>query len=148
LGVERHFGVGDAASRPTLGPVIIIADESWFLQSGSHVNERLEDSVRLADEANFYLIQTAHRPKDFAPKIRAQANELYLFRQWLQEDVDIIETWCGPEVATAVQNLPKHHVIRYEVDAQKFELWDDPRGWYTSLKEGETNLAATERDSS
>lgn len=154
LGIERHFGVMEGASRPDLGPVVVIADESWFLQAGQRVNPSLDDMVRLADEKNFFLIQTAHRPNDIAPKIRAQANELYLFRQWLDDDVQIIETWSSPEVAHIVSTLPKHHVVRYEVDAQKFELWNDPTGWYTDLKgkgEGnetaENNSSGTERRS-
>ncbi|HMD54154.1 MAG TPA: hypothetical protein VKJ65_06390, partial [Phycisphaerae bacterium] len=78
---------------------------------------------------------TAHRPKDFSTKVRAQINELFIFQQWLSEDIEIVREWCGEEIATIVRNLPKHHVVRYEIDTRKFEIWSNPKVWYSSLKQ-------------
>ncbi|HMD54313.1 MAG TPA: hypothetical protein VKJ65_07190 [Phycisphaerae bacterium] len=135
LGIDYHLGKRESARRQNLSPFILLVDEAWFLQGGLSAHPRLEDIVRLADAENFYLIQTAHRPKDFSTKVRAQINELYIFQQWLAEDIEIIREWCGEEIAETVRNLPKHHVVRYEIDTRKFEVWSSPEVWYSSLKQ-------------
>lgn len=139
LGIDYHLGKRESARRPHLAPFVLVVDEAWFLQGGLSAHPRLEDIVRLADAENFYLIQTAHRPKDFSTKVRAQINELYIFQQWLAEDIEIVREWCGEEIATVVRNLPKHHVVRYEIDTRKFEIWSVPKVWYSSLKGDDEN---------
>jgi len=133
LGIEYHFGQRETATRQNLGPFILVVDEAWFLQGGMSAHPKLERIVRLADSKNFYLIEAAHRPKDFSTRVRAQVDELYLFQQWLKEDLDIIEEWCGSDVAQTVRNLPSHHVVRYEISTKKWEVWSHPAGWYSDI---------------
>lgn len=133
IGIDYHFGLRDTASRENLGAVILIVDEAWFIQAGQSAHPKLERIVRLADSKNFYLIQAAHRPKDFATRIRAQVDEFYFFRQWLAEDLEIIREWCGEDVARIVETLPPHHVLRYDVATREFSLWNDPKAWYSDL---------------
>ncbi|HMD54083.1 MAG TPA: hypothetical protein VKJ65_06025 [Phycisphaerae bacterium] len=152
LGIDYHLGKRESARRPRLAPFVLLVDEAWFLQGGMSAHPRLEDIVRLADAENFYLIQTAHRPKDFSTKVRAQINELFIFQQWLAEDIEIIREWCGEDIASVVRNLPKHHVVRYEIDTRKFEIWFNPKVWYSSLKQeneenGNPNASETETGS-
>lgn len=135
LGIEYHLGVRERPSRPDMAPVVLVVDEAWFLQGGARANTKLERLVRLADSRNFYLLQASHRPKDFSTRIRAQVDELYLFRQWLEEDIEIIREWCGEEVSELVRMLPPHHVIRYEISTGTHELWAKPLGWYRPIAE-------------
>lgn len=147
LGIEYHLGERQSPSRANLRPVILIVDEAWYLQEGKTVHPKLEEIVRLHDNRNFWLIQAAHRPKDFSTRIRWQIDELYMFQQWQAEQIVVIEEWCGPEVASLVESLPKHHVMRFDVANRKWEAWREPSGWYTNLNEGENdgrnNEAAT-----
>lgn len=145
LGIEYHLGVRENASRPNLGPIVLVVDEAWFLQGGARANTKLERLVRLADSKNFYLIQASHRPKDYSTRIRAQVDELFIFRQWLEEDIEILREWCGDEVAELARSLKPHEVIRYEIHTSKWELWNDPRGWYRAISEesnGNVNAAS------
>jgi hypothetical protein len=145
LGIEYHLGVRENPSRPNLGPIVLVVDEAWFLQGGSRANTKLERLVRLADSKNFYLIQASHRPKDYSTRIRAQVDELFIFRQWLEEDIEILREWCGDEVADLARSLKPHEVIRYEIHTAKWEHWNDPRGWYRAIS-GEPNGNADARD--
>lgn len=135
LGIEYHLGVREDASRPNLAPVALIVDEAWFLQSGGTAHPRLQTLVRLADSEKFFLIQAAHRPTDFSPKVRAQADELYIFRQWLVDDLRVVAEWCGDDVAETVRNLPPHHVVKFVVSDRTWQVWNHPTGWYIPLKE-------------
>jgi hypothetical protein len=145
LGVDYHLGLRDNASRPDLSPVVLVVDEAWFLQSGASAHPRLESLVRLADSKRFFLIQAAHRPKDFSTRIRAQLDELYIFHQWAEEDLEIISQWCGEEVAEAVKNLPPHHVVKFMASTRTWEVWTHPEGWYFSLEERQ-DVNATDSD--
>jgi hypothetical protein len=135
LGVDYHLGLRDNATRPNLRPVVLIVDEAWFLQSGASAHPRLESLVRLADSKRFFLIQAAHRPKDFSTRIRAQLDELYIFHQWAEEDLQIIAQWCGETVAEAVKDLPPHHVLKFMSSTRTWEVWSHPQGWYFDLEE-------------
>lgn len=134
LGVEYHLGLGEQSPRKNLSPVVLIVDEAWLLQQRGSMNPNLANLVRLADSENFYLIQAAHRPSDFGTATRSQLDEIYLFRQWLASDLDIIREWAGDDIAEKVATLPRFHVIRYEIGTQTFEVWDKPEAWY--LKNG------------
>jgi hypothetical protein len=138
LGINYHLGVREGAIRANLRPVILIVDEAWFLQGGMKAHPKLRKVVRLADIKNFYLIQASHRPKDFATRIRFQVDELFLMRQWLPEDIEIIREWCGNEVAQIVNSLPPHNVVRYEMATRKFEVWSHPEAWYENIS-GDSN---------
>lgn len=133
LGIEKHLG-DETPSRPDLGPVVVIIDEAWFLQpSPMVIHPWVENLVRLADHKSFFLFQCAHRPGDIAPRISAQADEFFYFRQWLPRDVEIIEDNSGAEIADAVSQLPDHHVIRFEVSSGTWELWQRPEVWYRNI---------------
>jgi hypothetical protein len=132
LGIEKHLG-DESPSRPDLGPVVLLVDEAWFLQSGVVVHPWLEKLVRLADYKTFFLFQMAHRPGDISPRVRAQADEFFYFRQWLPGDIDIVEDMSGADVAEAVSQLPDHHVIRFEVATGFWELWANPANWYRDI---------------
>lgn len=134
LGIDWHFGLKDRAQRQNMGPFVLLVDEAWFLQAGMSAHPKLEQIVRLADSENFFLIECAHRPKDFSTRIRAQADELYIFHQWLDEDLEIVRGWCGDEVARIVSTLPKHHVVRYEISSRTYQVWSHPEGWHSDIK--------------
>jgi hypothetical protein len=133
MGINYHLGVREGAIRNNLPPVVLIVDESWFLQGGNRAHPKLQWIVRLADKKNFYMIQCSHCPKDFAKRIRSQVDELYLFREWLPEDIDIVREWCGHTVADIVANLPNHHVVRYELGSHEYQVWTHPEGWFISI---------------
>jgi hypothetical protein len=135
LGVDWHFGLKERAARQNMAPFVLIVDEAWFLQGGMSAHPKLEQIVRLADSKNFYLIECAHRPKDFATRIRAQVDELYIFHQWLEEDLEIVRSWCGDEVANIVSKLPPHHVVRYEISTRTFQVWTHPEGWHSDISQ-------------
>jgi hypothetical protein len=137
LGIEFHLGVRDNPPRNNLRPFVLVVDEAWLLQSRGTVNGSLANLVRLADSKNFYLIQVAHRPNDFGTATRAQVDELFLFRQWLESDLDIIAEWCGEEVAEKVAALPLHHLVRYEICSGKSEDWNKPSAWFMPDKGNE-----------
>lgn len=148
LGIEKHLG-DDAPSRPDLGPVVMVVDEAWLLQSGSQIHPWLEKLVRLADLKEFFLIQLAHRPGDFSPKVRAQLDELFIFRQFLPSDVSVIEEMAGSEIAGLVEELPSHHVIDFHVSSGKFENWNEPKNWYIDIEKnpvGATTNGTTGRN--
>lgn len=126
VGVEELLGAGENASRKNLGSVVVLVDEAWMLKT----NENLARLVRLADSKRFYLIQAAHRPSDFSTATRAQVDELFLFSQWLSDDLDIIREWAGSDVEARVASLPRYHVVRYEIGSQKFEVWENPEAWF------------------
>jgi len=126
IGVEHHLGFGERASRKNLGPIILFVDEAWLIKS----NDNLSRLVRLADSKNFYLIQAAHRPTDFGNATRSQLDEVFLFRQGLADDLEIVEEWAGEEIAERVRTLPPFHVVRYEITTERFEVWDSPKDWY------------------
>lgn len=141
LGIDFHLGMGESATRTEMAPVVLVVDEAWFLQAGASAHPKLETLVRLADSKNFFLIEAAHRPKDFSTRIRAQVDEMYLFQQWLDEDLEIIEQWCGAEVADKVRSLPSHHVIKFIVSQRRYEVWSHPEGWYFNLGDDENGHA-------
>jgi len=136
LAIERHLGVEHGARRPTIGPIIIIVDEAWYLQKSNFGNNALEKLVRLADTDKVYLIQVSHRPGEFYTGCRAQSDELYFFRQWLASDIEVVREWCGDEVAGIVETLPDHHVLRVEVNSGRTELFDRPEVWFSNIKGG------------
>lgn len=140
LGIEKHLG-DERPSRPDLGPVILIVDEAWLLQGGSQINPWMEQLVRLADLETFFLIQLAHRPGDFSPRVRAQLDELFIFRQFLPADLKVIEEMAGPEVASLVENLPSHHVIDFHVHSGKFENWNEPRNWFIDISKNSLGVS-------
>lgn len=134
LGIEKHLG-DENPSRPSLGPVVIVVDESWLLQKAQNVNPWMEKLVRLADSKKLFLIQLAHRPGDFAPRVSAQLDELFIFRQFLPNDLDVIEEMAGPEVAQMASELQPHHLIRFEVSSGTSEVWKEPRAWYSDISD-------------
>lgn len=135
LGIEYHCGVRDNPARDNLRPFVLVVDEAWLLQTRGTINGSLANLVRLADNKNFYLIQVAHRPNDFGTATRAQVDEVYLFRQFLPADLDIIQEWCGAEVSQKVSTLPLHHLVRYEICSGKWEYWNKPEAWHIAGKE-------------
>ena len=139
LGIEYHLGMGDESPRHNLSPVVLIVDEAWMLQQRGQINGSLAQLVRLADSENFYLIQAAHRPSDFNTATRAQIDEFFSFRQWLADDLDILQEWAGAEVAEKIAKLPPHHVIRFDIGSETWELWAKPEAWYLKNKEGDSS---------
>ena len=142
LGIEYHLGMGDKASRKNLAPVVLVIDEAWLLQLRGSMNPHLANLVRMADSQNFYLIQAAHRPTDFGTATRAQLDEIFLFRQWLADDLDIIRVWASDEISEKVATLPRFHVVRYEIGTQTFEVWDKPEAWYVDNGTGGTAISS------
>lgn len=145
LGIDFHLGESHP-TRDNLRPFVLVVDEAWLLQARGSINGQLANLVRLADSQNFYLIQISHRPTDFSTAARSQADEYFFFRQWLASDVETVREWCGDEVAEAVSKLPLHHVIRYEVNTGKWELWNKPEAWFIQTKgEPHANRSAEAR---
>lgn len=142
ISIEEHLGREQNASRKNLGPVVVILDEVWFLQSGNQIDPRLDMLIRLSDSKMLFLILAAHRPTDFSPRIRAQADEIYFFQQVLPGDLAAIRDLCGDAVADQVATLPKHHVLRYSVPDNRAEVWSDPSAWYLEISAA--NLAAVQ----
>lgn len=133
ISIEAHLGREQNASRKNLGPVVLVLDEVWFLQSGNTIDPRLDMLIRLSDSKMLYLILAAHRPTDFSPRVRAQADEIYFFQQILPGDLQAIRDLCGDAIAERVATLPKHHVLRYSVPDNASEVWDDPQAWYIEI---------------
>lgn len=139
LGIEQHLGRVDAR-RKNLGTVILIIDESWYLQNATQADPWIKTLIRLADSDRVFLLLCTHRPVEFNTGIRAQMDEFFFFRQFLESDLESIEAIGGPELAGSVRSLGDHQVLRYEVNTGKMELWADPSSWYLKLETRDGNI--------
>jgi hypothetical protein len=137
LAIEEHLGSREPA-RENLSAIVIAIDEAWNLQDAREMQPHLAGLVRLADKDKVFLIQATHRPAEFSTTYRAQVDVWFLFRQWLPADLDVIEESCGQEVREIVARLPRHHVVRYEVNSGSFAVWSDPAAWYSPISESES----------
>jgi DNA helicase HerA-like ATPase len=136
LAIEEHLGSKEPARR-NLSPIVVVVDEAWNLQDAREMQPHLAGLVRLADKEKVFLIQATHRPSEFSTTYRAQVDVWFFFRQWLPSDLDSVEEACGQEVAHIVARLPRHHVVRYDVNSGQFSVWDKPEAWHISIREEE-----------
>lgn len=118
---------------PPERPIVIVVDEAYLLQEGRAVHPALAAANKLATEGKIYIIQAAHAPKEIAPKMRRELDELYLFRQDDPVDLDAIHERCGEQCAEIVSSLPLHHVLVFKSRSRSFEVWKHPEGWYSDI---------------
>lgn len=110
-------------------PVILLIDEAYFLQSGKTVHPALSSAIRLATEGKLFIILAVHGPRELAPMVRRQLDEMYLFRQNDPADLDFIQERCGAEARAIVEKLPQHHLLVFRSRSRDFEVWSNPERW-------------------
>jgi len=117
--------------------ISIIADESRLLGLDSKtVSLNFDWIVRSAREGSpINVIITCHRPVDVNTNIRAIANRLVFFRVMLPNDLDSIESQCGPEVTVQVNKLLDRQFVVWNNSRQQWRKEIDPSGWYIRIAE-------------
>lgn len=146
----------------TKGGFAFIIDEAGELQNPHSIHPELLRIVKqhptFPPEESVLIIQTNHRLSEFNNSCKALMNELYIFQTTLPRDLDVIDQHTGiPEIREIVKTLPRHHCVRYiygrqEDGVPQYEVWDNPKMWYTPLKGGsvskEDNSEQDEREES
>jgi len=140
----------------TRGGFAFIIDEAGELQNPHQIHDDLKRIIKqhptFPVNESVLVIQTNHRLSEFHNSCKALMNELYIFQTTLPRDLDVIDEHTGiPEVRGAVARLPKHHCVRYiygrqEAGVPQWEVWDDPRDWYTPLKGGDLSKESAAPD--
>lgn len=134
--IESHL------RRPPERPLIVILDEIYYLTKGS-VHPWLARIIRLATEGKLYVILAGHRPQDLHPDIRGKGDEFYFFRESDYTDLNVVAEIAGERAREIVEKLPRHHVLRYDVNSQSVEVWDAPELWFSEIaKERERQLVS------
>jgi hypothetical protein len=129
-------------------PIIIVIDEAYYLQSGKYVHPWLARLIRLATEHKIFVILAVHRPTQIAPDVRSQIDQFFFFRQILPDDLDAVREVADEESAEIVANLPKHHVLEYNVESRTREVWSRPELWYRNISKDINEGEHDDRDES
>lgn len=118
----KEFGpvarlVKEYAEGPDALPTVFLIDEAWMLQENAAVHEELSRLQRLGDRGNLSIIETAHRPVDFARRTRAIASHWYLFQVTEDLDLQAVAERCGAQAAEACAKLKGHEYMAHDVGA-------------------------------
>jgi hypothetical protein len=130
----------------TRGGFALVIDEAGELQNAHGIHPALLRVIKqhptFPPRESVLVIQTNHRLSEFHNSCKALMNDLYIFQTTLPRDLDVLDQHTGiPEIRAIVANLPKHHCVHYiygrmEAGVPQYEVWDNPKFWYTPLKGG------------